>query len=271
MSLMTKEVVVSKIDIATAQVKKEKDFVAGETPLHVFLGAIHFVSIICSPTLLNELVVGHLLGEGLVNSVDEITSIDFDKENKCYVTLRKTDVEKPVILSKPYARLIVSACGSVGHKSLSELLDTVELKSLPFWQIAAKTVSECVKQLNILAETFRKTGGVHVAALFKRNGQLVVIAEDVGRHNAVDKVIGAASLGGQDLSECFLALSGRLSGDIVLKAARMRVSVVASLAAAVDSGVEVAEKTGVTLVGFVRGNKMSIYTNADRIKQMCDD
>lgn len=264
--MLTKSVEVSRIEVAIAKVGRREDVVARETPLHVFLGEIHFVSVLCSPTLLKELVVGYLLGEGLVSSIDKIVSIDFDKENRCHVILRKTDVEKPVIVSKPFAQLIVSACGSVGYRSLSDLLDIIDLKPLLSWQIKARTVSECVKSLNVLGGTFRKTGGVHVAALFKhRNGELIMLAEDVGRHNAVDKVIGATALEGEDLDGCFLALSGRLTGDIVLKAARVGIPVVASLAAAVDSGVEVAEKTGVTLVGFVRGGRMNVYSGLKRI------
>lgn len=266
MDIMTKEVMVSRIDVATGQVEKRMDLVAVEAPLHVFLGAIHFVSILCLPNLLKELVVGHLLGEGLVSSVDEISGVDFAEENKCYVTLQKTDVKKHVIISKPFARLIVSACGSVGYKSLSELLDTLEVKTLPSWQVKAKTISECVRRLNMLAEIFKKTGSVHIATLFKRDGELIVSAEDVGRHNAVDKVIGSAALSRQDLGKCLLALSGRLTGDIVLKAARVGVPIVASRAGAVDSGVEVAEKTGVTLIGFVRGNRMNVYGYPKRIR-----
>lgn len=263
---MTKDVVISKVDVTTAQVKRREDVVAREVPLHVFLGAIHFVSILCSPNSLKEFVVGYLLGEGLVSAVGEIAEIDFDEENRCYVTLRDVNAEKQVIVSKPFARLIVSACGSDGSRSLSELIDTIELKPLPSWQVKARTIALGVRQLNVLANTFRETGGVHGAAVFKRDGGMVVLAEDVGRHNAVDKVIGAASLSKQDLSECFLVLSGRLTGDIVLKAARVEIPIVASLAAAVDSGLEVAEKTGVTLVGFVRGNRMNVYTCPERIK-----
>jgi len=260
-----KNVAVSRIDVANAQVKRKRDLIAMEAPLHVFLGGVHFVSILCSPALLRELVVGHLFGESLVSSMDEIAGIDFDGENRCFVTLRKTDVNKHVVLSKSFARLIVSACNSVGYRSLSELLDTIELKTLPFWQVKAKIVSDCVRRLNVLADVFRKTGGVHVAALFKYDGKLVVSAEDVGRHNSVDKVVGTAVLSQQDLSGFFLALSGRLTGDIVLKAARVGVPIVASLAGAIDSGVEVAEKTGVTLVGFVRGNRMNVYAHPERI------
>lgn len=266
MGAMTRSVIVSRIDVAAEELERREDIVAREVPLHVFLGAIHFVSILCSPDLRRELVVGHLLGEGLVNSIDEIGSIDFDEQNRCHVALRKADVAEHVVVSKPFAQLIVSACGSVSYRSLSELLDTIKLRSLPSWQIQSRIISESVRHLNVLADTFRKTGGVHVAALFKQDGELVVLAEDVGRHNAVDKVIGAASLSQQHLSECFLALSGRMTGDIVLKAARVGIPIVVSLAAAVDSGVEVAEKTGVTLAGFVRGNRMNVYVHPERIR-----
>jgi len=119
--------------------------------------------------------------------------------------------------------------------------------------------------LNALAETFRKTGGVHVAALYSGGGELMSYAEDVGRHNAVDKVIGVCALRKSDFSQCFLASSGRLTGDIVLKAARMRIPLVASLAAPVDSGVEVAKRTGLTLIGFVRGSRMNVFTFPERI------
>ncbi|UCE95384.1 MAG: formate dehydrogenase accessory sulfurtransferase FdhD [Candidatus Bathyarchaeota archaeon] len=262
---MTKNVTVTRVNVATAQREVREDIVAREAPLHVFLGAIHFVSILCSPSMQKELVVGYLLSEGLADSVNEIFNINFDKENRCFVTLRKPDIQEHVFVSKPFAQLIVSACGSVGYRSLSELLSTIELKPLPFWQVDAKIVLECVRGLNVLADTYRKSGGVHVAALYKQNGELAVSAEDVGRHNAVDKVIGLASLKGLDLNNCFLALSGRLTGNIVLKMARVGVPIVASLAAAIDSGVIVAEKAKITLIGFVRGNKMNVYSGLDRI------
>jgi FdhD protein len=263
---MTKKVTVFRIDFTTGHARSKEDIVARETPLHVFVNGIHFVSILCSPTLLRELVVGHLLCEGFASSIEEIEDLDFDRENRCFVSLRKTDGKNIVALSKPFTRLIVSACGGVNYRSLSDLLGSLELRPLSKGKISARTVLECVRRLNALADTFKKTGGVHVAALFKNGGELVVYAEDVGRHNAVDKAIGATSLSCQGLSKCFLALSGRLTGDIVLKAARTGIPVVASLAAAVDSGVEVAVKTGVTLVGLARGNRMNVYAHPDRIE-----
>ena len=122
-----------------------------------------------------------------------------------------------------------------------------------------------MKALNLSAPTFKKTGGVHAAAIFSHKGKLIFLAEDVGRHNAVDKVIGFASIRQIALSNCFLGLSGRLTADIVLKAARVGVPVMASLSAAIDSGIRVADRAGVTLVGFVRGNRMTVYSHIDRI------
>jgi formate dehydrogenase accessory protein FdhD len=106
---------------------------------------------------------------------------------------------------------------------------------------------------------------VHAAAIYKADGSLVALAEDVGRHNAVDKVIGIAALNQTDFSECFLASSGRLSGDIVFKAAKVGLPIVASLAAALDSGIAMAEAAHLTLAGFVRGKRMNIYTFEERI------
>jgi FdhD protein len=131
--------------------------------------------------------------------------------------------------------------------------------------VKAATISESVRRLNTLAKTFRETGGVHVAALYSKDGELQTLSEDVGRHNAVDKVIGAGALARLDFQKCFLASSGRLTGDIVLKAARMMIPIVASLAAAVDSGIDVAQQTGISLVGFVRGKRMNIYAGLERI------
>jgi len=259
---------VSRIDVSTGTIEHKRDFIAEEKPLHIFLNQNHYVTVLSSPRQLRELAVGHLLSEGILKSPREIKQVKLQKDGKCTVKLNPdVDVEKRIELAQPFARLIISACGSPNYWPLSKLIDRLALQKKPTPpRVRAETILRSVKQLNTLAKTFRKTGAVHIAALCLTSGELMTFAEDVGRHNAADKVIGTGALKESDFSKCFLASSGRLTGDIVLKAARMRIPIVASMAAVVDSGIDVAQRTGITLIGFVRGKRMNVYTHAERIE-----
>jgi len=262
-----REIEVSRIDLSAKKIEQKMDFVAEEAPLYIFLNQIHYVTIVCSPGQLKELSLGHLLSEGILKSIDEIQEIGLEADGKCRIRLKQgIDAERRISISQPFSRLIVSACGSPDYWPLSKLIDRLGLPKVPLGlKVEARIIADSVKRLNTLAQTFRKTGGVHIAALYSVNGKLFAYAEDVGRHNAVDKVIGVATLKKVDFKNCFLASSGRLTGDIVLKSARMGIPIVASIAAVISSGVETAQRTGTTLIGFVRGRRMSIYTHLERI------
>lgn len=257
------EVEMAKIDLSSGKTQKMKDWVAEERALHVFLNRTHYATIHCSPSNLKELAIGHALSEGIVKSFEEIDEVSLEEEEGvCRIRLRLTvDLEKRLKLSTPFSRVILSACGSSSPIQFTGRIHKIELGMT----VKAEAVHEAVNRLNFIAETFRKTGGVHAAALYRSDGVLVAFAEDVGRHNAVDKVIGISVLNKTDFSECFLALSGRLTGDIVLKAARLGIPLVASLAAAVDSGIAIAKKTNLTLIGFVRGKRMNVYSYPERV------
>jgi len=261
------EVPVWRVDVKNHKLEPRRDHVAEERPLHIFLNRIHYATILCYPKSLRELTVGHLLSEGVLKSSTEIREISLEKRGKCQVELKSgVDLQKRIKSSQSFGRLIPTTCGSSDYWPLAKLIDRIGLNKLQLdFRVRTQVISESTKRLNNVAEVFRRTGGVHVAALCAADGSLITCAEDVGRHNAVDKVIGFHALRRGDFSQCFLASSGRLSGDIVLKAARMRIPVVSSLAAAIDSGVEVARQAGVTLIGFVRGQRMNIYTFPKRI------
>lgn len=260
-----REIHVSRINVSDQTIEQRKDFVAEETPIHIFLNTHHYGTILCSPDQLEEMAVGHLLSEGILKSTDEIDNLLLKKDGKCLVKLKPDiDAEQRISTSQRFARLIVSACGSPDYRPLSGVIDSLPKLDMAS-TLAAEVVLQSVRQLNSIAEKFRKTGGVHVAALYSVDGELVALAEDVGRHNAVDKVIGAGATKNMDFRNLFLALSGRLTGDIVLKAARMKIPVIASLSAAISSGLEAAQLTRITLIGFVRGKRMNIYTYPERI------
>lgn len=249
-----------KIDIAVKKAQKIDDYVAEEKPLHVFLNKTHYATIYCSPTNLKELAVGHLLTEGLIKSTDEILEIGFKEKNVCQIKLKPNiNLKKRLRLSQRFSRIILSACGGPHQpsKKLPKIKSNLKVK--------AEVILNCVNHLNFIAETFRKTGGVHAAAIYKGDGSFLAFAEDVGRHNAVDKVIGLGALNKTSFGNCFLALSGRLTGDIVFKAAKVGLPIVASLAAALDSGISIAKDVDLTLIGFVRGKCMNIYNFPERI------
>jgi len=252
-----------RIDVSPKKAEKTTDYVAEEKPLHIFLNRTRYVTVFCSPSNLKELAVGHVISEGVVKSMAEIEGVDLkEKEGVCRINLRAdVKIDERLKLSQHFSRVIFSACGSntpyQPSLGLSKIQSDVKVK--------AETVSNCVNRLNFIAETFRKTGGVHVAAIYATDGTLVTFAEDVGRHNAVDKVIGSCIMKEIDVRNCFLALSGRLTSDIVLKAAKTGLPIVASLAAAIDSGIAIAKDAGLTLVGFVRGRRMNVYSFPERI------
>jgi len=262
-----KEVEIARIDVRAKRLERKTDYVAREIPLHIFLNQTHYVTILCLPSLLKELAIGNLLSEGMIKATEEIREIRLGKGGECRIRLQPSvNVGKRISVSQPFARLVVSACGSTDYWPLSRLIDRLELAKLPLdLKVEAKVILESVRRLNTLAETFRRTGGVHVAALYSGEGHLMTHAEDVGRHNAVDKIIGTAALKKMELSRCFIALSGRLTGDLVVKAARMKAPILASMTAAVSSGVEAAQRTGITLVSFVRGNRLNVLTCPERI------
>jgi FdhD protein len=255
------EIDIVRVDVAAGRTEKKTDYVAEERPLHLFLNRIRYATIFCSPSNLKELATGHVISEGIIKSVEEIERISL-KDEVCRIYLKDdVDVEERLRLSQRFSRVILSACGSesafLPQPHVAKITSDLRVK--------AETILGAIHNLDSTAGTYRKTGGVHAAAIFKSDGTLMAFAEDVGRHNAVDKVIGITSLVRTDFDHCFLALSGRLTGDIVFKAARVRIPIIASLAAAIDSGIEVAKRANLTLVGFVRGRRMNIYAFPERI------
>lgn len=115
------------------------------------------------------------------------------------------------------------------------------------------------------SKLFKETGGCHGAAIYTLDGKLIDLKEDIGRHNAIDKVIGTMILKNQEIHDKILATSGRLTGDSVLKAVRAEIPIVSSLSAAIESGIRLAFAYDITLIGFVRGARFNIYSHPERI------
>ena len=132
-------------------------------------------------------------------------------------------------------------------------------------KVKAEVILGAIEQMNQKAKGFKETGGLHDSGIFKADGTMVAFSEDVGRHNTVDKVIGEALLNKENFAECFMFITGRVPGDMIYKAAKVGLPIVASVAAVLNSGVSSAEKANICLVGFVRGKRMNVYTCPERI------
>ena len=258
-----RKIEIEKYDLSTKTSKKVPDYIAEEKPLHLFVNTTYWATILCSPSNLKEMAVGHLLSEGILKSTSEIENINLkETEGSCKVKLIATiNVAERMGLSRLHQRVVTSACGeqSIHQYQRKPTKITSNLK------VKAETIFNSVNQLNFKAKIFRQTGGVHATAIYTGEGSTVALAEDVGRHNAVDKVIGIAALKQTRFGECFLTSTGRLSGDIVFKASKVSLPIVASLGAALDSGVAMAEAANLTLAGFVRGKRLNVYTCNERI------
>jgi FdhD protein len=258
-----RKVKIEKIDLSTKTSKRVADYVAEEKPLHLFVNTTYWATILCSPSNLKEMAVGHLLSEGILKSTAEIDEVNLkETQGSCYVKLKaEVNVDQRLSLSRLHQRVVTSACGDQSiyqyKRKPAKLTSNLNVK--------AEIVFNAVNQLNFKAKVFRQTGGVHAAAIYTAEGSMMALAEDVGRHNAVDKVIGMAALKQTRFGECFLTSTGRLSGDIVFKVSKVGLPIVASLGAALDSGVAMAEAANLTLAGFVRGKRMNIYTCDERI------
>jgi FdhD protein len=227
------------------------DMVAMDEPVCIFVNDEPYRTLIASPQMLEELALGHLLTEGIISTLDEVISLGI-KPLRVDVTLSR-EIDQTEII-RENTRLLTTACGMSSAIHESELK---EIQVKPIESIDSELVFHLIKTLNMKSNTLKATGGTHSALLHYQRG--MIFAEDVGRHNALDKVIGKGLREGVSFSECILVSSGRLSGEMVLKAARAGIPLLCSVSAPLLSGLRVAEETGVSLVGFVRGRRMNQY------------
>lgn len=245
--------------VSGGRVKKTDDLVVREVPVTVQVNGKEYAVLMASPVDLDALAVGFLVGEGAVTDATNIDEVHVDERT---FTVR-------VSLSGEFDALrrrglVTSGCAAVAlFKGALDLTGLAPVRART--RFPASHISKMVMALNSRSETFRKTGGIHAAAIADKN-DILLFAEDIGRHNAVDKLVGRALLDSRPLYGTMLVLTGRVSSEIVVKAARSRVPVVVSRAAPTDMAVRLAKSLGVTLAGFVRGKRINVYSKEWRIK-----
>lgn len=212
-----------------------------------------------------DLVSGWLVSEGVVRAREDVAAMRLcpDEDNTVEVALAR-GVEPP----RPRAFATTSACGVCGSDTV------VEVRAALRWPVASDPVTVSADVIAALPDLLRerqrafdRTGGLHAAGLFTADGEPLYVREDVGRHNAVDKVVGAALRDGAlPAAGTVLQVSGRASFELVQKAARAGIPVLSAISAPSTLAVDLADECGLTLLGFVRGDSMNVYTRADRLR-----
>ncbi len=218
------------------------------------------LAMLALPRELEALAVGFLLGEGALRDSADLSGVEV-LEGGAKVAVRG-DFDADVLEAIGRRWTWGSGCGRGGT---SRDLDSSAYSRLPSGpQVPAETLTELMTRFQRAGELWRQTGGVHACALAGSEG-IILLAEDVGRHNAFDKVVGGAVLAGIDLAGKFILATGRLSAEIVSKAVACRVPILVSRSAVTALGVELARRFGLTLAGFVRAGRMNVYCGFERI------
>ena len=274
MGRITAHTRVTRITIG-GPVQRREDLLTVEEPLEIRVGGVPMSVTMRTPGSEFDLAVGFLVSEGIVASADDIAAIRHcagpgvdaaNTYNVLDVTLAPgVPLPDPSLARNFYT---TSSCGVCGKASIDAVRT---LSRYPVAAddvvVAAEALAEFPNRLREGQAVFEKTGGLHAAGLFDgRTGRLLAIREDVGRHNAVDKVIGwAATQGLLPLAGCVLMVSGRASFELTQKASMAGIPVLAAVSAPSSLAVELAIDHGLTVVGFIRGTTMVVYSRSDRI------
>lgn len=229
------------------------DVVVREFPLTIILNKQELVTLLCSPKNLDYLAVGFLLSQGLIKDRDDMKKIVVDdKRGIAQVETKKTvDISINPVLASSGARGVVSS-------SIKKVSVETKIK------LSASQIFSLMEDFIQRSRLFQATGGVHSAALCDTKS-ILIFSEDIGRHNAIDKIFGECVLKDIPTGDRILVTSGRVSSEILLKAAKRNIPLLISKSAPTDLGVKLASDLGVTLIGFVRGKRMNVYANDWRI------
>jgi FdhD protein len=252
------------------EASQAEDQVAHEEPLEVQLQGLSVAVVMRTPGHDEELALGFLRSEGVLASIDDVRSVHAcseaqgDAEDNVIRVLLREGLE--VDLQRLRRNLYTSSsCGLCGKASIEQVL-RVAPPVTSTATLSARRLYTWPQRLRAAQPTFDATGGLHAAGLFHREDAVPpVVREDVGRHNAVDKVVGALLRSRQDPSDFALLVSGRLSFELVQKAAAAGIPALLGVSAPTSLAVRAAEALGITVVGFLRGERMNVYTHGERV------
>ncbi|MFD1363375.1 formate dehydrogenase accessory sulfurtransferase FdhD [Lentibacillus salinarum] len=239
------------------------DEIAAEFPLTVMVNGEEFATMVCSPSDLEDLIIGFLASEGIIRFYDELDHISIDEQKGfAYVTIHKSLDSLQQDHSK---RFIGSCCGKSRQFYFKSDVKTAKT----IYSRLTISVDQCyalMAQLQKASEQFIRTGGVHNAALATPD-ELFAIRTDIGRHNALDKIYGHMLQNRIAVKHKLIVFSGRISSEVLLKISKIGAGILLSKSAPTDLALQLADDLGITVIGFARGHKLNVYTHSYRIEE----
>jgi len=247
--------------------KQESVCVIKEAPVTIDVEGIETYTILCTPIDKLALAVGFMYTEGVIENMDEIKVIKECDDDPDTVRVRLT-TDRPRIDDADRNLLIVSSCGACGSENLQKRIESLPKVGSELC-IESSVLRSVYNDLRAHQPLFEASGGAHAAALFNNDGRIVSSAEDSGRHNALDKAIGKRLLDGQPTSGLGVALTSRLSLEMVGKCARSGIELIAAVSAPTSLAIDVAKGCHITLCAFVRETRATIFTHSSRVIGAC--
>jgi FdhD protein len=249
-------------------IAREQDVVATEEPLEIRVEGRSLAVVMRTPGHDEELTAGFLLTEGIIQDGSQIFELSVcpsrsdGQGNVADVLLSGTKVDWDSMTRHVFSS---SSCGVCGKATIDSVFQKFPAVTAD-WQVSSELLLGLPDKLRAAQSTFEQTGGLHASALFDLEGNLLVLREDVGRHNALDKVLGYALMSGMlPLSGCVLMVSGRVSFEIMQKALAGGIPLLAAVSAPSSLAVQFAKGSKQTLVGFLRGDRMNVYAGRERV------
>ena len=237
------------------------DNIVIEQPITIMIDKVGSFTIMCTPSDIEALAVGFVYSEGMIDSIDDVVDVSTKPQLPNVVGIA---VHDPTQISVRRNMIVASSCGMCGTRNIDKMLSEMPTCGLSL-EVSSNLLIEVTERLRSMQQIFRMTGGSHAAGIFDCSGKIIAFAEDLGRHNALDKAIGKCLLDKLPMKGFAAVLSGRVSLEMVTKAARAGLELIAAVSAPSSFAIEAADKWNITLCGFVRPGKVNVYTHPERI------
>jgi FdhD protein len=242
------------------------DCVVAERAVTVMVDKVGSFTIMATPSDIEALAVGFIYSEGIIDGIKDCLAVSRNEKLAHVVGI---EVQNPTQIAKRNL-IVASSCGMCGVRNIEKMLAEVPACDSSL-NLSADRLIEMSEKMRSMQKLFAETGGAHAAAIFDAKGTIIAFAEDIGRHSALDKAIGKCLMAELETKGCGVVLSGRVSLEMVTKAARAGIELIGAVSAPSSFAIEAALRWNITVCGFVRPGRMNIYTYPERISDVQED